>query len=135
MKRNVDLTAGRIFSQDIRVIPDLLLHGLFNFHPWDYEHIRVVHSDADLISNRSGFVLCGNATQRQAQRFNKSLDSGEICECCGTDLTKKPWAKRYCLCQQCNERLKKDLEKSWRFKDDSILESHDRVVIEMNRRS
>lgn len=142
MKRNVDLTENHVFSQGIHIIPafPVLFEQMgftFTFHFWDFEHIQMVHSDGDLSGHSSKLVLCGNATQRQSQRFAKSLDAGEICERCGTPLTVKPWARHYCLCQRCDDNLEKEFSygRFRRFKDDSISQSRDRVVIEMNRRS
>lgn len=92
MKTNVDLTASRTFSTQRREISLTKVMREFGKHfLWDYEHMKMVHSDYDLSNYRDSLILCGNASERQAQRFNHALDTGDICECCGARLTEKPW--------------------------------------------
>lgn len=134
MKQSVDLTANQMFSQGIRTISQVLIFKEVTYRFWDYEHMQTIHSDLDLTTYGNSLIFCGNFTERQAQRFNFSLDTGEVCECCGAYLTNKPWAKHYCLCSKCSTRLDCSFVKTWRFKNDSIGESGDRVVIEMNKR-
>lgn len=91
MKTNVDLTASRTFSTQRREISLTKVMREFGKHfLWDYEHMKMVHSDYDLSNYRDSLILCGNASERQAQRFNHALDTGDICECCGARLTEKP---------------------------------------------
>ena len=135
MKRNVDLTESRIFST--AQTPSLLASIVKDFgkhYLWDYEHMKIVQSDYDLTDYKSRLVLCGNASERQAQRFNYSLDSGDICECCGRPLTNKPWSRHYCLCELCASRLAYDCQKTWRFQPERLWQSSDLLTREMNRR-
>lgn len=135
MKRNVDLTASRIFSTTpmisslSSIVKDFGRHYL-----WDYEHMKMVQSNYDLTGYKSHLVLCGNASERQAQRFNYSLDTGDICECCGNALTNKPWSRHYCLCESCASRLEYDCQKTWIFQPERLWQSSDLVTREMNRR-
>ena len=135
MKRNVDLTESRIFST--AQTPSLLasiVKDLGKHYLWDYEHMKIVQSDYDLTDYKSRLVLCGNASERQAQRFNYSLDSGDICECCGRPLTNKPWSRHYCLCESCESRLEYNCQKTWRFQPERLWQSSDLLTREMNRR-
>lgn len=132
MKQNVDLTENRMFSTTgfdsllVTVFPNL------RPHPWNPDHFRRIYSDKDIEHNNS-MIICGNATEREAKRFNLMLDYGHICECCGAELV-KPWAKHYSLCERCSSYLDITCQKLWRYKDDPIQDSRDRLVIEMNRR-
>lgn len=49
--------------------------------------MKMVQSDYDLSNYKNSLILCGNASERQMQRFNHALDTGDICECCGARLT------------------------------------------------
>lgn len=133
MKQNVDLTANRMFSS-AGSFDSLLVTAFPNLrhYPWEREHFRIVRSDADM-ENRNSIIICGNATERQNQRYGRMMDYGYICDCCGAELT-KPWAKHYSLCERCSFYLDITCQKLWRYKDDPIQDSRDRLVIEMNRR-
>ena len=135
MKTNVDLTASRTFSTQRREISLTNVMREFGKHfLWDYEHMKMVHSDYDLSNYRDSLILCGNASERQAQRFNHALDTGDICECCGARLTEKPWKKHYCLCSRCAEELDYNCQRTWRYKEDRLWQSDDFLIREMNRR-
>ena len=83
MKTNVDLTASRTFSTQRREISLTKVMREFGKHfLWDYEHMKMVQSDYDLSNYKNSLILCGNASERQMQRFNHALDTGDICECC-----------------------------------------------------
>lgn len=136
MKTNVDLTASRTFSTQRREISLTKVMREFGKHLlWDYEHMKMVQSDYDLSNYKDFLILCGNASERQTQRFNHALDTGDICECCGARLTEKPWARHYCLCSRCAEELDYGCQKTWRYKEDSLWQSADFLTREMNRRS
>lgn len=133
MKRNVDLTTNRMFSRQFQ-IPSIAMFDFEPFHFWDYETMQPLDSDQDLSGYKSSIVLLGNATERQAQRAMISLDNGHVCECCGASLDTKPWNKHFGLCARCADHLDISCQKLWKYRDDPIQESRDRVVIEMNRR-
>lgn len=132
MKQNVDLTANRLFSTNdfdsfiVKAFPNL------RHHPWSYEGSHRIYSDSD-IGQKDSLIICGNSKERQAQRFNRMLDYGYVCECCGTELL-KPWAKHFSLCEGCYAHLDTTCRKLWKYKDDPVQDSSDRIVIEMNRR-
>lgn len=149
MKRNVDLTQNRIFSSARPTARDI---GLFVFrpvelgkidsateviklHPWAVDKFQRVHSDADLCDgNSEEIIITGNASTRAHKKYWKAADAGDMCDCCGTDLNKKPWDRHYCLCSSCMDRLDVAVAKNWQYKDDSIENSVDRLVLEMNFR-
>lgn len=132
MKQNVDLTANRMFST--RGFDSLLVTAFPNLrhHPWNHERFHAIRSDADM-GIRDSIIICGNATERQNQRYGRMMDYGYICDCCGAKLI-KPWAKHYSLCERCSSHLDISCQKLWRYKDDPVQDSRDRLVVEMNRR-
>lgn len=135
MKTNVDLTASRTFSTQRREISLTKVMREFGKHfLWDYEHMKMVQADYDLSNYKNSLILCGNASERQMQRFNHALDTGDICECCGARLTEKPWTRHYCLCSRCAEELDYRCQKTWRYKEDRLWQSNDFLTREMNRR-
>ena len=76
MKTNVDLTASRTFSTQRREISLTKVMREFGKHfLWDYEHMKMVQSDYDLSNYKNSLILCGNASERQMQRFNHALDT------------------------------------------------------------
>ena len=121
MKRNVDLTQNRLFSQDSNQIgigefrrrvlsgPQSGIANLIEFigkrHMWDYDNAIWTEMHDGFEENTNPLVMCGNASQRRVQRRRESWDSGELCDCCGADLTLKPWEKQYCLCRKCATRM------------------------------
>lgn len=96
--------------------------------------MKMVQSDYDLSNYKNSLILCGNVSERQMQRFNHALDTGDICECCGARLTEKPWTRYYCLCYRCAEELDYRCQKTWRYKEDRLWQSNDFLTREMNRR-
>lgn len=145
MKSNVDLTQGRMFSGAARGIPTNALFmkfeslfpgsGLGTLFPWSVDRFTHIKSDSELSSGSSDeIIFTGNASQRDRKRFNKQIDSGDMCDCCGADLTKKPWDRHYCLCSSCMDNLGDTVRKYWKYKDNDIDMSTDRIVIEMNYR-
>lgn len=137
MKRNVDLTEHRIFFNGSQNIHDALVNVAGKeFVPWDFEAIHVVTSDYELNEPITPF-LCGNAAQRQKLREWKMYENGMICERCGAIILRKPWSEfcGFLLCDECNRDLDREYDVKWRFKKENpILESHDFLVIEMNKR-
>ena len=147
MKRNVDLTFNRIFSTQIHRdinsgIPfmqlDALLPGgdLGTMFPWSVDKFQQIHSDKDLNSSKEKeIIITGNASEREHRKYWRNADAGNMCDCCGKDLTVKPWDRHYCLCSNCMDQLNKTVFKGWKYKDDLIDNSIDRIVLEMNFRA
>lgn len=99
MKRNVDLSESRMFTtpEEPTGLFKLLLDTLNITKPWDFEHNpRKITSDR-LFNYRSLFAV-GNKKDRQNWKRNNAYDTGQICDYCGQDRGKKPWAKNRCNC-------------------------------------
>lgn len=101
MKRNVDLSESRMFTtpEQPTGLFKLLLDAIKVTKPWDFEHNpRKVTSDIDAeVSSRSPFAV-GNKKDRKNWKRNHAYDTDQICDCCGQNRGKKPWAKNRCNC-------------------------------------
>ena len=78
----------------------LLLDIIKVTKPWDFENNpRKITSDKDfdLFNSRSLFAV-GNRKDRQNWKRNYAYDTDQICDRCGQDRGKKPWAKNRCNC-------------------------------------
>ena len=103
MKRNVDLSESRMFTtpESPTGLTKLILDALKVTKPWDFENNpHVLASDLDLkviAETRSVFPV-GNKTERQNWNRNHAYDTDQICDLCGQERGKKPWAKNRCNC-------------------------------------
>ncbi len=102
MKRNVDLSESRMFTtpEEPTGLYKLLLDAIKVTKPWDFEHNpRKVTSDRDDFgfSSRTPFAT-GNKKDRQNWKRSRAYDTDQICDRCGLDRGKKPWAKNKCNC-------------------------------------
>ena len=79
----------------------LLLDALKVTKPRDFEHnpLNVTSDSQDLrlFNSRSLFAV-GNKKERQNWKINQLYDTDQICDWCGQDRGKKPWAKNRCNC-------------------------------------
>ena len=68
--------------------------------PWDFEHNpRKFTSDQETFGfNSRRLFTVGNKKERQNWKQNHAYDTDKICDCCGQDKGKKPWAKNRCNC-------------------------------------
>lgn len=101
MKRNVDLSESRMFTtpQEPTGITKLILDALKVTKPWDFEHNpRKVISDIDAEVFSPSLFAVGNKKERQNWKRNHEYDTDQICDCCGQNRGKKPWAKNRCNC-------------------------------------
>lgn len=88
MKRNVDLTENRVFTtpEQPTGLIKLLLDAIKVRKPWDFENNpKTLTSDSDL-----------GMQSKQWRSF--AYDSDDICDWCGQDRGKKPWARNRCNC-------------------------------------
>lgn len=79
----------------------LILDALKVTKPWDFEHNpRKFTNDRDFfgLSNSRSLVAVGNKKERQNWKLNQAYYKGQICDRCGQDRGKKPWAKNRCNC-------------------------------------
>ena len=102
MKRNVDLSESRMFTtpEPLTGLAKLIHDALKVTKPWDFEHNpRKFTSDQEVFgfNSRSLFAV-GNKKDRQNWKRNRTYDTDQICDCCGQDRGKKPWAKNRCNC-------------------------------------
>ena len=125
MKRTVDLTENSAFSQ-----PDI---NILDFKVFPWTGFRLVESFEDTQPNP--LFLCGTAQDRKKRKEWIAYENGEFCERCGAAISPKPWRPSSCLCTRCNAELNREFNTLWRFKDNSIAESNDFLVVQMNRRT
>ena len=105
MKRNVDLSESQMFttfeSQPLTEFDKLIYDALKVTKPWDFENNpKQITSDLDLeliVEQRSVFAV-GNKKERQNWKRNQAYDAGQICDCCGQKIGKKPRVKNRCNC-------------------------------------
>ena len=103
MKRNVDLTENRMFTtpEEPPEVVKLLLEALKVTKPWDFEHnpLNVTSDSQDFyLFNSRSFFAVGNKKDRENWKRNHLYDTDQICDWCGQDRGKKPWAKNRCNC-------------------------------------
>lgn len=109
MKSNVDLTQDRTFRTPQFVLPDVLWAQKTKSMPW--HTLRV--ADDELLYEPDEPVFTGNAEDRQRKRTIRKLDSGEICECCGKDVSWRPWGRIFGLCLRCEDLYATPREFPW----------------------
>lgn len=70
------------------------------FKPWDFENKpRKINFDENFsLFNSHSLFAVGNKKDRQNWKRNYAYDTNQICDCCGQDRGKKPWAKNRCNC-------------------------------------
>ena len=103
MKRNVDLSENRIFTtpEEPPELFKILLNVLKEIKPWNFErNYQEIRNDVEIhdLSNFGKSFAVGNKKQRQIWKRNHASDRNEICDWCGQDRGKKPWAKNRCNC-------------------------------------
>jgi len=103
MKRNVDLSESRMFTtpEEPTGIFKLLLDSIKVTKPWDFEHKPIkVSSDSEdyRLFNSQSLIPVGNKKERENWKRNQAYDTDQICDWCGQDRGKKPWAKNRCNC-------------------------------------
>lgn len=102
MKRNVDLSESQMFTtpEEPTGLLKLLLDAIKVTKPWDFEHNprKAINDREDFGLNSRSVFAVGNKKERQNCKRNQAYDTGQICDCCGQDRGKKPWAKNRCNC-------------------------------------
>lgn len=123
MKRNVDLTENRFFS-DNNWFNGVLTLGLITDEkfPWNVflKEIRS-NDDLDLEHQRNAIIAVGSKETRAKVRFYREMDSLDYCDCCGKRMNLIPWDREIGVCHQCNDYYLKDEDKcKWRKKETII---------------
>lgn len=102
MKSNVDLSERRMFTTPEEPIGllKILFQAINVTKPWDFKHnlIKVTDDRDDSVFNSLSIFAVGNKKERQIWKKNHACDIDQICDCCGRDRGKKPWAKNRCNC-------------------------------------
>lgn len=118
MKRNVDLSENRIFTTpeeptgDEKIILDWVKK--VTRKPWDFKNKpKIISSDFDLeIScKEKELFFTGDKKERQIKKQNRLFDEEKVCDVCGLDTRKKPWARTTCKCYS----MKYESKKPWIF--------------------
>ena len=123
MKRNVDLTQNRIFSDNFgNIVVNAILTGkriiINGKYPWDFSHIlTAINSDDefDLDCQKRSIIATGNKGTRAKMKGYRQMDNLNYCDCCGIRMNLKPWDREYGICHRCNSYYQKDDDKcKWR---------------------
>lgn len=120
MKRNVDLTENRFFSNN-NLFDGVLTIGLITGEkfPWN-AFVKRIMSDDDLNSDRQrkAIIAVGNKATRAKVKFYRELDSLDYCDCCGRRMNLKPWDIEIGVCHICNNYYLKEQDRCrWRKKE------------------
>lgn len=120
MKRNVDLTSNRFFSNNNRFNGVLTL-GLVTGEkfPWN-AFVERVMSDDDLDTDhqRKAIIAVGNKVTRAKVKFYREMDSEDYCDCCGVRMNLKPWDRELGVCHKCERYYLKEQDRcKWRKKE------------------
>ena len=109
MKDNVDLTENRDFRKTRDLTQLLLNFCTKNVYPWSIELLAQYDKDKEIFHT-------GNKEERKSKRGSDNYYVETECECCGEDMSKKPWNSYYRLCIPCSDRLDKGIngDKLWR---------------------
>ena len=99
MKRNVDLTENRFFSNN-RVFNNI------SIDEFDLEH------------QRKGIIAVGNKKMRAEVKMYRQMDDINYCDCCGKRMNLKPWNLEVGICHKCDNYYQNENDKcKWRKKD------------------
>ena len=120
MKRNVDLTENRFFSNN-NLFNGVLTLALVTGEkfPWNV-FVEKVMSDDDLDADhqRKAIIAVGNKATRAKVTFYREMDSEDYCDCCGVRMNLKPWDREIGICHKCDNRLQKEQDRcKWRKKE------------------
>lgn len=111
MKRNVDLTLDRKFSRERDVLNRLrrnvgLLKNRNAKYPWEFNTANARFRESVVPKNPNFHT--GDKATRKRKKIEMSYYSDSNCDCCGRDLTRKPWIRGYySLCNNCEEHMRK----------------------------
>lgn len=121
MKRNVDLTEDRFFSNNISSVNTLISSFLGEVtnskFPWSL-NITEVESENDLEHQRKSIIVVGNKSTRKKVEFFRQMDSLDYCDRCGKRMNLKPWGVEIGVCHKCSEHYFKGVDRcKWRNKE------------------
>lgn len=118
MKRNVDLTENRLFSND-NLLDERLVFGLIaeDKLPWNL-FLYQMESDEDIKHQRDAVVIVGDKKTREEIKYRRKLDSLDYCDCCNARMNLKPWDKEIGICHKCDNYYSNNEDRcKWRKKE------------------
>ena len=135
MKSAVDLTQNLDFSNS-QSFRGLIIQSKKKKFPWSVTEDKPLKSNYERVVFPTGYIK----DIRWAKQYKNTYINH--CDCCGKSLDNKPWSNQYCLCDNCATQVDYLVQKDKiPYKDREsvynkyILNTSDRVVIEMNYRS
>ena len=117
MKRNVDLTENRFFSNSSQLVSRLFSDITGKF-PWNFDFLKIKsEDDLDLGHQRKSIIALGDKATRAKIKEYRKMDSLDYCDCCGARMNLKPWDRELGVCHKCNEYYEKSFDRcKWRNK-------------------
>lgn len=117
MKRNVDLTENRFFSNSSQLVSRLFSDITGKF-PWNFDFLEIKsEDDLDLRHQRKSIIALGDKATRAKIKEYRKMDSLDYCDCCGARMNLKPWDRELGVCHKCNEYYEKSFDRcKWRNK-------------------
>ena len=117
MKRNVDLTENRFFSNSSQVV-SRLFSALIGKFPWSFAFFKInSEDDLDLEHQGKSVIALGDKATRAKIKEYRQMDSLDYCDCCGARMNLKPWDRELGVCHKCNEYYGKSFDRcKWRNK-------------------
>ena len=116
MKRNVDLTENRFFSNNDFNFVNKRFFDFDDSNDSDFK--RNVFFDMYDDCHIKTIIIVGNKATRDKVRYFKKMNSSKYCDCCGTRLNLKPWYTELGLCHRCSNHLENRRDKcKWRRKE------------------
>lgn len=112
MKRNIDLTTNRIFSNVTSIKEIIFLH---RGCPWKKKNTHGTGDEFDLEHQRKSIIATGNRAKRAEIAEYRRMDSLNYCDCCGERMNMKPWDREFGICHKCNASFEKNRDRClWR---------------------
>lgn len=116
MKRNVDLTENRFFS-DLTLGVLTISSIVKSQYPWT-AHLEEIKDDSYFGHQHDSIIAIGNKSDRAEIKNLRQMDSLNYCDCCGVRMNLKPWDREIGVCHKCNNYYEKDKDKClWRKKE------------------
>ncbi|GLO66268.1 ZZ-type zinc finger protein [Oceanobacillus kimchii] len=117
LPENIDLTENRRFGNGFQGLIEELVDRLdsrqlggrgslerlirkLGVIPW-----RKIGDDLSVLDPYRTLIPTGSVRNIKKALFFHKADIGEVCHCCGKDLTLVPWLKHYELCNECDKRI------------------------------
>lgn len=120
MRPNIDLTENRDFAKNALSINNAIIDGrntrrtISNLnrllgnasYPWNQVIYRMSRFD------ETELVFTGNKQDILRKKHLSVYEEGYTCERCGTDISNKPWNRTWGLCNNCDDILESESNRS-----------------------